>query len=140
MQPLARVLHGMWAQALCRYTPTYALIPQLSSMRNRVFSAQAIGFGDQDDDDNQDPDAIPAWKLKKWQKKRLSNGPWLPEKRLSRDLMNSMRLMHETAPETHNIARLSKTFGISAEAVVRILKSRLCLLQYLFPHCTIKAQ
>jgi hypothetical protein len=54
----------------------------------------------------------------------MTEGPWDPKKRLNRQAMESLRMMHQVDPEKNNISTLSRSFGISADAVVRILHSK----------------
>lgn len=63
-------------------------------------------------------DNIKKTTLRKWE------GGWRPTKKLSRDQMEQLRFLNQQLPETHGISRLSKMYGISVEAVVRILKSK----------------
>ena len=48
----------------------------------------------------------------------------MPSKRISREAMATLRLLRQTDPEHNTIAALARRFGISVEAVVRILKSK----------------
>lgn len=54
-----------------------------------------------------------------WEKR-----PWQPKKRLSRDAIEHLRALHGSAPAQFGHKVLSDMFGISQEAVRRILRSR----------------
>ncbi|KAG8957261.1 Required for respiratory growth protein 9 mitochondrial [Tulasnella sp. 419] len=49
---------------------------------------------------------------------------WNPTRKLSREAMDGIRMMHAHDPFVHNTAALAHHFEISPEAVRRILKSR----------------
>jgi hypothetical protein len=70
----------------------------------------------------QEPGAIsdPIAKIPSWTKRRIEKGKWEPRNRLSREQMKELR---ELATST-NVLALCLKFGISREAVNRILKSK----------------
>lgn len=49
---------------------------------------------------------------------------WRPKKLLRRDKMQELRQLHQDDPTTNSREVLSKRFGVSYEAVKRILKSK----------------
>lgn len=53
----------------------------------------------------------------------LVKHPWQPTKKLSFAAMSGLKALHQADPETFNRNFLSKRFGISVEAVRRILRS-----------------
>lgn len=52
------------------------------------------------------------------------HGPWQPTKKLTFSAMAGLRALHTLDPERFSRAFLSRKFGISHEAVTRILKSK----------------
>jgi hypothetical protein len=54
---------------------------------------------------------------------REKHGPWNPTKKISRDAMEGLRLLHKTDPEKFPLQVLAQRFCLSLEAVRRILKS-----------------
>lgn len=59
-------------------------------------------------------------KIPHYTKTRISNGPWIPEKKLSREKMEKMRKLSQE----YTIQELSVLFGVPLPAVIRILKSK----------------
>lgn len=64
-----------------------------------------------------------------WRRHRLAikaayPGGWQPPKKISREAMNGLRLLHRQNPEIFTTPILADKFRISAEAVRRILKSK----------------
>lgn len=55
-------------------------------------------------------------------KKRFPEG-WRPPKKLTRDVMQSLRTLHELSPDVYTTPVLADKFKISPEAVRRILRS-----------------
>jgi hypothetical protein len=49
---------------------------------------------------------------------------WSPQRKVSREAMDAMRMMHRQYPEVFTTPTLAEKFCISPEAVRRILKSR----------------
>ncbi|KZS96339.1 hypothetical protein SISNIDRAFT_400471, partial [Sistotremastrum niveocremeum HHB9708] len=56
-------------------------------------------------------------------KKRFPDG-WNPPKKLSREAMEGLRVLHQHDPTQFSTAVLAAKFAISPEAVTRILKSK----------------
>ncbi|KAF8581332.1 hypothetical protein K439DRAFT_1392804 [Ramaria rubella] len=51
-------------------------------------------------------------------------GGWCPPRKISRDAMDSLRMLHRHSPETFTTPVLAQRFKVSPEAVRRILRSR----------------
>lgn len=72
----------------------------------------------------------PAAKREPWQaqkaalKAKFGGEGWRPRKRLSPDALAGIRALHDEFPEVFTTEALAAKFGISPEAVRRILKSR----------------
>ncbi|KAI8866224.1 hypothetical protein GQ42DRAFT_102919, partial [Ramicandelaber brevisporus] len=56
-------------------------------------------------------------------KTKLEGKTWSPAKRITRSSMESMRLLASEDPEYWTFARLCQRFGVSYEAVRRIMSS-----------------
>jgi hypothetical protein len=67
----------------------------------------------------------PEWSIRKRTLKERSNGEqWRPTKRLSPETIEGIRALVEAYPDRVNLKMLSKQFGISFEAMRRIVKSK----------------
>ncbi|OMH80064.1 Required for respiratory growth protein 9, mitochondrial [Zancudomyces culisetae] len=65
-----------------------------------------------------------GWRTRRDEWKRLGNGHWNPKKKVSRETMEKMRMLHNQYPDVFDIKRLSTDYRISFEAVRRILRSK----------------
>lgn len=72
-----------------------------------------------------DTEDVPEWKVRKRAlKERLNEGEWRPTKRLSPSTVEGIRALHEAYGDRVTLPTLSKHFGVSYEAMRRILKSK----------------
>ncbi|KAK9448503.1 uncharacterized protein V1518DRAFT_419144 [Limtongia smithiae] len=66
---------------------------------------------------------LPAWQKRQYEvKERLGGATWDPRKKLSPEARQALRVLREQYPEV-KASELAKFFGISHEAVRRILRS-----------------
>jgi hypothetical protein len=74
--------------------------------------------------DDWTPPAREQWQIDKAAlSKKFPNG-WNPQKRLSPDAIDGIRALHAQMPERYTTEALSQEFGVTAEAIRRILKSK----------------
>ena len=72
---------------------------------------------------------VPAEHTEPWQvqkaalEKKFPTG-WSPRKRLSPDTLDGIRALHAQYPDRYNTAVLAQEFGVSPEAIRRILRSK----------------
>ncbi|KAL7748463.1 Required for respiratory growth protein 9 mitochondrial [Sorochytrium milnesiophthora] len=69
---------------------------------------------------------MPAWKREKILRRHRdqTQGHWSPVKKLSREDMDKVRVLHSADPDTYSTRALSSTFKVSYEAIRRILHSK----------------
>ncbi|CAG8468643.1 6242_t:CDS:2 [Acaulospora colombiana] len=68
---------------------------------------------------------LPGWLKHKYSiMERTGFEKWEPKKKVSREIMDEIRTLHEQAPEENTPKILSQQFKISPEAVRRILRSK----------------
>ena len=77
----------------------------------RLLTGAPRGVGGGDGDAAQDgkegtesEEEVPLWKKRRQRAKELGLGTWQPIKRLTRESMNTLRLMHETDPKQVRIS------------------------------------
>lgn len=73
---------------------------------------------------NPEPREKESWMTQKEALRRKFPLGWAPPKKLSPDALSGLRALHAQFPETYTTPALSELFGISPEAVRRILKSK----------------
>ncbi|GEM07251.1 neugrin-related protein [Rhodotorula toruloides] len=66
----------------------------------------------------------PEWKKRVRANKAKFQQGWAPPKRISREAMDLVRVLHKSDPETYSTPNLASKFRISPEAIRRILKSK----------------
>ncbi|KAI9373874.1 hypothetical protein BJX61DRAFT_501097 [Aspergillus egyptiacus] len=64
------------------------------------------------------------WRIQKEALKRKFPNGWIPMKKLSPDALEGIRHLHATAPDKFTTPVLADEFGVSPEAIRRILKSK----------------
>ncbi|KAI0025143.1 hypothetical protein F4780DRAFT_722368 [Xylariomycetidae sp. FL0641] len=69
-------------------------------------------------------DKRPLWAIQKEALKAKFPEGWKPLKRLSPDALDGIRALHEQYPNYYTTPVLSEQFGLSAEAIRRMLRSR----------------
>eukprot|EP00052_Salpingoeca_macrocollata_P005020 m.44931 g.44931 ORF g.44931 m.44931 type:complete len:177 (+) comp14610_c0_seq1:46-576(+) len=72
----------------------------------------------------QQPPVVPSGSTTLPAERERERGRWTPVKKLSRPAMEHLRTLHATDPAVHTREKLAQTFGISVEAVRRILRSK----------------
>lgn len=73
--------------------------------------------------DEPQPDE-PEWKKRVRANKLKFQTGWAPPKRISREAMDLVRVLHKSDPETYSTPNLASKFRISPEAIRRILRSK----------------
>ena len=73
---------------------------------------------------NTEPREKQPWQAQKDALQRKFPLGWAPPKKLSPDALSGLRALHAQFPETYTTPVLSDLFGVSPEAVRRILKSK----------------
>lgn len=74
---------------------------------------------------DEQPAAEPDWRAQKQAlRTKLAGERWLPNKRLSPDAIEGIRLMHGQFPDKFSTPVLADQFAVSPEAIRRILKSK----------------
>ncbi|RIB04445.1 hypothetical protein C2G38_2149024 [Gigaspora rosea] len=72
-----------------------------------------------------DRENLPNWLKHKYAiQERIMFQKWCPRKRVSREVMDNIRLLYHQSPEENNPKKLSQQFKISPESVRRILHSK----------------
>ncbi|CAG8580130.1 18282_t:CDS:2 [Gigaspora margarita] len=72
-----------------------------------------------------DRENLPNWLKHKYAiQERTMFQKWCPRKRVSREVMDNIRLLYNQSPEENNPKKLSQQFKISPESVRRILHSK----------------
>lgn len=66
----------------------------------------------------------PEWKKRVRASKLKFQQGWAPPKRISREAMDLVRVLHKSDPDTYSTPNLASKFRISPEAIRRILKSK----------------
>ncbi|BGP32050.1 Required for respiratory growth protein 9 mitochondrial [Rhodotorula toruloides] len=66
----------------------------------------------------------PEWKKRVRANKLKFQTGWAPPKRISREAMDLVRVLHKSDPETYSTPNLASKFRISPEAIRRILRSK----------------
>ena len=74
--------------------------------------------------DDWKPPAREHWQIDKEALSKKFPGGWNPPKRLSPDAVAGIRALHAQMPERYTTEALSQEFGVTAEAIRRILKSK----------------
>jgi hypothetical protein len=74
--------------------------------------------------DDWKPPARERWQIDKEALSKKFPGGWNPPKRLSPDAVAGIRALHAQMPERYTTEALSQEFGVTAEAIRRILKSK----------------
>jgi flagellar biosynthesis GTPase FlhF len=67
---------------------------------------------------------LESWKVQKGALKEKFPTGWSPTKKLSPDALDGIRTLHAKAPEKFTTPVLAEEFGVSPEAIRRILKSK----------------
>ncbi|KAJ5554785.1 hypothetical protein N7461_003255 [Penicillium sp. DV-2018c] len=84
-----------------------------------------LGKSNQEKDAARRSNARPeSWKVQKEALKEKFPQGWSPIKKLSPDAIDGIRTLHAKAPEKFTTPVLAEEFGVSPEAIRRILKSR----------------
>jgi hypothetical protein len=74
--------------------------------------------------DDWKPPARERWQIDKGALSKKFPSGWNPPKRLSPDAIAGIRALHAQMPERYTTEALSQEFGVTAEAIRRILKSK----------------
>jgi len=100
------------------------------SIRKKKINPEEISLNNGNNIINYDPDwrekeNLPGWLRHRFaMKERTEFKYWRPHKKVSREVMDKIRWLHNKLPEEYNAEKLSKHFKISPESIRRILKSR----------------
>lgn len=84
-----------------------------------------VAFADEETYNWRNDRTLPAWQRHKLSlKEKFEGAEWRPKRRVSREAMEGIRLLHRDFPDTFTTQRLGEEFQIGPEAVRRILKSK----------------
>ena len=104
---------------MLRLVQTLRALAPVRSPRLLSGAPRGEGAGDDAGKESSESEEVPLWKKRRQRAKELGLGTWQPIKRLTRESMNTLRLMHETDPKQVRAENLFPSNLLSSSSTMR---------------------